>query len=146
MSTERDPPDTVNHSPGATWTQDDLGDDLAVGPLSVIGELDPTGAQGTLKEVLAMFMESLDPMLTDVEHHRAHGYATGIRFQAHKLQSASAQIGATRLAASTRAITAYFASGGSLATGPLDPALSALVDSLVAETIRLQRRLHHLLA
>ena len=140
------PPDTVIHTLGATWTQDDLGEELAIGPVSVIGTLDPTGAEGTVNELMASLLASLEPMLNSFERHRGAGSAAGIGFVAHKHQSAAGQLGAMRLSASCRAITAYFSAGGSVAPGPLEPVLDALVDTVVVENVRLQRRLRMLLA
>lgn len=146
MPNSATPPDTVIHTLGATWTQDDLGDELAFGPVSVIGTLDPTGAEGAVNEVMASLLESLEPMLNSFERHRSFGNAAGIRFEAHKHQSATGQLGAMKLSASCRAITAYFSAGGSVKPGPLDPRLEKLVDAMVVETVRLQRRLRMLLA
>jgi len=145
VANQVNPSDIVIHSLGATWTQDDLGDELEVGPVSVIGELDPTGAGGTVHEVMVMLLQSLEPLLTSLERYRDSGNAVGIRFEAHKHQSATAQLGATRMSESCRAISAYFAAGGSLeSAGSLDPVLGRLVDDMVVEIVRLQRRLRTL--
>ncbi len=144
MQDSTPPPNTVIHSLGATWSQDDLGEDFELAPLSVIGELDPTGRVGTINDILKMLMESLDPLLAKVEAHRAAGSPAGIKFEAHKLQSASGQIGAMRLSAACSAISRYFSAGGSVAPGPVNGVLGALVDSLVSEAVRVQRRLQRL--
>ncbi len=144
MPAPKPPPDTVIHSLGSTWSQDDLGDDFELGPLSVIGELDPTGNDGAVNDILKMLLASLDPLLAKVEAHRANGSPEGIRFEAHKLQSASGQIGAMRLSGACAAISRYFSAGGSLAPGPLSGELGGLVDVLVSEAVRVQRRLRRL--
>jgi hypothetical protein len=144
MKESKPPPHTVIHSLGATWSQDDLGEDFELAPLSVIGELDPTGRVGTVNEILKMLMVSLEPMLAKVEAHRAAGSPAGIRFEAHKLQSASGQIGAMRLSAACAAIARYFSAGGSVAPGPVRGDLADLVDALVTEAVRVQRRLQRL--
>ena len=51
--------------------------DLVVDPPCVIGDLNPTGAQGTIKKVLAMFTDALDLVLTDVERHRTRVQPSG---------------------------------------------------------------------
>lgn len=145
MPTSQPPPAPVVHTLGATWTQDDLGEELAVGPLSALGELDPSGAEGAVSKILNILLDSLEPSLTTLERHRGAGNATGFRFEAHKMQSPTAQLGADRLAAACKAISDYFVRGGSLKTGPLEPELLTLVDLMEAETIRLQRRLRKLL-
>ncbi len=135
-------PDTVFHAHASVWHQSELGSAFEIGALSVIGELDPTGERGVLKEVLWMFRESLDPFLALLERHRAHGSSSGIKFEAHKLSSAAAQVGALRLAAACRGITAHFDSGEFHAA---PERLDGLVDDLVTETVRVQRQLRQLL-
>jgi HPt (histidine-containing phosphotransfer) domain-containing protein len=144
MPESKPPPKTVIHSLGSTWSQSDLGEDFELAPLSVIGELDPSGDEGAVNDILKMLLKSLDPMLAKVEAHRAAGSPEGIKFEAHKLQSASGQIGAMRLSAACAAISRYFSAGGSLAPGPIKGALGDLVDSLVSEAVRVQRRLRKL--
>ena len=138
------PPDTVIRSLGSTWSQSDLGEDFELGPLSVIGELDPTGNDGTVNDILKMLLVSLDPLLAKLDTHRAGGLPEGIRFEAHKLQSAAGQIGAMRLSAACAAISRYFYAGGSLVPGPIGGVLGGLIDALVSETVRVQRRLRTL--
>ncbi len=110
--------------------------------MSVIGELDPTGTNGVLLEVLCLFEKSLDPLLTLLEEHRAQGSSVGIKFEAHKLSSAAAQMGALKLSAACKDITQHFASG-EFRSAPAK--LDLLVDHVITETIRVQRKLHHLL-
>ena len=138
-------PDSVFHSPGSAWSQEDLGEEFDVARLSVIGELDPTGRDGVLKEVLDLLMSSLDPLLVRLEKHRAAGHPAGIRFEAHKLHSAAAQLGAMRLSRAAKAVSTYFDAGGSTRPGQIDPHLGMLIDTVTVETIRVQRRLSRLL-
>jgi len=138
-------PDSVFHSPGSAWSQDDLGEEFDVARLSVIGELDPTGRQGVLKEVLDLLKSSLDPLLTNLERHRDAGNPAGIKFEAHKLHSAAAQLGAMRLSRSAKAISTYFESAGPTRPGPIDAQLGVLIDAVTVETVRVQRRLTRLL-
>jgi len=95
-----------------------------------------------LKEILGMFETSLEPLIALLEQHRAHGCSTGIKFEAHKLGSAAAQMGAMRLSKACRAISRYFDSG-EFRTAPAG--LDALVDDVMTETVRVQRKLHQLL-
>jgi HPt (histidine-containing phosphotransfer) domain-containing protein len=145
-----DAADSVVHRPGSSWSRFDLGYDLDVSTLSVIAELDPTGAHGVVEDVLRMFQESLDPMLVRLEQLRAAGSTTGIRFEAHKLYSAAGQIGALRLAAACAAITRHGRVTGQSAPdgapGAVDEVLDALLHELVSETIRVHRKLRRLLA
>lgn len=104
--------------------------------------MDPTGANGVLLEVLCLFGKSLDPFLDLLDEHRERGSAVGIKFEARRLSSSAAQMGALRLVAACDEITRHFESGD-FRSNPsnLDP----LVDHVITETIRVQRRLHHLL-
>jgi hypothetical protein len=43
---------TVTYRPGSTWSQGDLGEAFDFEAISVIGDLDPSGASGLLEEVL----------------------------------------------------------------------------------------------
>jgi HPt (histidine-containing phosphotransfer) domain-containing protein len=114
--------DSVYYALGSAWHRSELGSALEIGPVSVIGELDPTGANGVLLEVLCLFAKSLDPLLALLDEHRARGSSVGIKFEAHKLGSAAAQTGALRLAAACMEVTRHFASGDGLsAPSKLDP-------------------------
>lgn len=142
-----DPPnDVVVHGPNAVWSKQELGDDFDVTTLSVIGELDPTGANGVLEEVLKLFGDSLEPVLTKLERLRAASAGEGIMFEAHKLKSAAAQLGALRLSAACADVLKHFeADPGALKAAHLAPELERLVDVMMAETIRVQRKLRRLL-
>jgi HPt (histidine-containing phosphotransfer) domain-containing protein len=129
--------------PNTIFSQEELGDEFALGPISVISELDPTGENGVVKDVLEMFGASLDPMLTLVEGHLQNGSSYGIRFEAHKLHSAAAQMGAMKLAAACAGITRHFAAQGYLTHPEM---LTALVHVLMVEAVHVQRRLARLLA
>ena len=134
---------SVYYAPDSVWHQSELGSALEVGPLSVIGELDPTGANGVLLEVLSLFVKSLDPLLALLDQHRAEGSAVGIKFEAGKLTSAAQRMGALKLAAACQEITRHFGSGEfRVAPSKLDP----LIDQLVTEVIRVQRKVKQLLA
>ena len=134
--------DPLNPS-NTIFSQEELGDVFALGPISVISELDPTGENGVVKEVLELFGSSLDPLLALVESHLRNGSSCGIKFEAHKLQSAAAQMGAMKLAADCAGITRHFASQGHQTHPEM---LTALVHVLMTEVVRVQRKLGRLLA
>jgi HPt (histidine-containing phosphotransfer) domain-containing protein len=136
---------TSVQSRGSTWFQSDLGEELDVEQLSQLSDLDPTGAKGVVNDVLVMLMESLDPTLVRLERHKASGDAVGLRFEAHKLQSASGQLGALRLSEACRAVSAHVAARADAASSRSDLVLDALVDAMSYETVRLERRLRRLL-
>ena len=135
--------DSVHYAPDSVWHQSELGSALELGPLSVIGELDPTGANGVLVEVLCFFAKSLDPLLALLDEHRARGSAVGIKFEAGKLSASAARMGASRLAEACNEITRHFGSG-EFRTAPskLDP----LVDHVITEVVRVQRKVQQLVA
>lgn len=142
----------VTHRPGSTWSQVDLGEAFDFEAISVIGDLDPSGADGFLEEVLSMFLDSLEPMLVAVERQRAAGSVAGIRFEAHKLKSSASQVGALRLSEACAEIMKRFGADGPVSADykkrsePLGAELDLLVDNLISETIRVQRKLRRLLA
>ena len=142
--------DHVVYGPGSAWSQFDLGTDFDAGTLSVIAELDPQGTQGVVRQVLAMFRESLEPTLQLFEQLRASHSIDGLRFQAHKLYSAAGQVGALRLAQACRQISAYFAAPDRRDVERVDDPVSraeleALLDDLEHEIVRVQRRLRAML-
>jgi HPt (histidine-containing phosphotransfer) domain-containing protein len=137
---------TIAHGFGSTWSQAELGDAFDIQALSVIGDLDPTGVRGVVKEVLSLFQNSLEPLLAKLEQLRAADSAAGILFEAHKLKSAAGQIGAMRLSAACAAITKHFNGRTPNKSDSIDRRLDALADIVVAETIRVQRELRRLLA
>jgi HPt (histidine-containing phosphotransfer) domain-containing protein len=144
-TTFREASTTVRHSLDGAWGQAELGKAFDVTTLSVIGELDPTGANGVVREVLAMFRDSLEPTLSSIETALGHPEAAKrLLFAAHQLKGASAQIGALRLAAACVAIEKHLASRLAHSAEP-DGELRALVDKQIAEIIRVQRRLRALL-
>ncbi len=134
------------HRPGFAWSQFDLGADLDAGALSVIAELDPTGENGVVEDVLAMFEQSLDPLLTQLERVRRDKSPTGLRFEAHKLYSAAAQVGALRVSRACAALTQHFHSDPWADPVAFDAELQTLYDELVVEIVRVQRKLKQLLA
>jgi HPt (histidine-containing phosphotransfer) domain-containing protein len=142
----------VTHRPGSTWSQIDLGETFDFEAISVIGDLDPSGADGLLEDVLSMFLDSLEPMLVAVERQRAAGSVAGIRFEAHKLKSSASQVGALRLSDACAEIMKRFGGDGlanvdyKKQSEPLGAELDLLVDNLISETIRVQRKLRRLLA
>jgi HPt (histidine-containing phosphotransfer) domain-containing protein len=142
---------TVTYRPGSTWSQGDLGGAFDFEAISIIGDLDPSGANGLLEEVLSVFLESLEPMLVAVEWHRAAGSVAGIRFEAHKLKSSASQVGALRLSDACAEVMRRFGGDESANTaykkrsGPLGAELDLLVDNLISEAIRVQRKLRRLL-
>jgi HPt (histidine-containing phosphotransfer) domain-containing protein len=147
-SSGKPPPEVefVVHRPGFAWSQFDLGADLDAGALSVIAELDPTGENGVVEDVLAMFEQSLDPLLTQLERVRRDKSPTGLRFEAHKLYSAAAQVGALRVSRACAALTQHFHSDPWADPVAFDAELQTLYDELVVEIVRVQRKLKQLLA
>lgn len=136
---------TVRHSLEGAWSQAELGAAFDVTTLSVIGELDPTGANGVVREVLAMFRDSLEPTLASIEASLGEPEgATRILFAAHQLKGASAQIGALRLAAACEAVEKHLAARPAR-PADLEGAIRTLIDRQIAEIIRVQRRLRALL-
>ena len=99
-----------------------------------------------------MFLDSLEPMLVAVERQRAAGSVAGIRFEAHKLKSSASQVGALRLSDACAEIMKRFGGDGlanvdyKKQSEPLGAELDLLVDNLISETIRVQRKLRRLLA
>lgn len=151
MSASKSPPtfrgslNTVRHSLDGAWSQAELGEAFDVTTLSVIGELDPTGANGVVREVLAMFRDSLEPTLESIEVDLRHpGGPQRLLFAAHKLKSAAGQIGALRLAAACEAVEAHLTLKPPH-QGTLSVELRGLVDNEMVEIIRVQRRLRTLL-
>jgi HPt (histidine-containing phosphotransfer) domain-containing protein len=141
----RDSTQTVRHSLDGAWGQTELGEAFDVTTLSVIGELDPTGANGVVREVLALFQDSLETALDSIERDlRAPAGAKRLRFAAHKLKSAAGQLGALRLAAACAAVEKQLTANPERSPR-LDLDLRLLVDVEVTEIIRVQRRLRALL-
>jgi HPt (histidine-containing phosphotransfer) domain-containing protein len=136
---------TVRHSLQAEWSQADLGDAFDVSTLSVLADLDPTGARGVVREVLELFARSLEPELDRLERHLlTPNSEEQILFEVHRMGSAAAQIGALRLAAACRDIEVHVKSRPDSAISP-DTRLMQLVEMLLAEIVRVQRRLRKLL-
>ncbi|MDP9044789.1 MAG: Hpt domain-containing protein [Pseudomonadota bacterium] len=132
--------ETVRHSLGGAWSQADLGAAFDVTALSVIGELDPTGAHGTVREVLSLFGKSLEPELERIEACLAQpAMASQLKVEAHRLKGAAAQMGALRLAAACKLVEQTCAAGATENT-------TECAEALIAEIIRVQRRLSRLLA
>lgn len=144
----KSPPDVdaVVYRPGFAWSQFDLGVDLDAGALSVIAELDPTGANGVVADVLAMFQESLEPLLSQLDRVRADKSPNGLRFEAHKLYSASAQVGALRVSRACAALTRHFHSEPWTDDKAFDAECDVLYQELIVEIVRVQRKLRQLLA
>jgi HPt (histidine-containing phosphotransfer) domain-containing protein len=141
----RHPAVAVRHSLSGTWDQAELGEALDVSTLSVIGDLDPTGVNGVVREVLAMFLDSLEPALTSLERCASDpNCSKRLQFGAHQLRSAAGQIGALRLAAACVAVDSYLNSHPGR-TPLVDVDLRHLVEREMAEIIRVQRRLRALL-
>lgn len=113
--------------------------------MSVLSELDPSGVNGIISEVLVLFQASLDPVLERLEHCRSTGAAADIRFEAHRLKSAAAQLGALRLASACSEIMKNLSAEAVAPTGARDAEVELLVDKLVTEIVRVQRQLRRLL-
>ncbi len=140
---ERAARDSVFHAPNSLWHQSELGGAFDIGPLCLIGDLDPTGANGVLKEVLGVFGKSLEPLISLLERHRSRGYAIGIKFETWRLTETASQMGAMQLSAACVGVTRHFESDEfRTAPGKLD----ALVDSVMTEVVRVQRKVRQLLA
>ena len=91
---------TVRHSLDGEWSQHDFGEAFEVSSLSVIAELDPLGERGVLREVLELFLTSLEPELDRLEHLDLEGDSgKQLAFEVHRLGSAAGQLRAVRLAA-----------------------------------------------
>jgi len=136
---------TVQHSLYGAWGQAELGEALDISTLSVIGDLDPTGPNGVVRDVLTMFLDSLDPVLESIESDiSSRCSAQRLRFGVHKLKSAAAQIGAQRLASACESVERHLLSHPERAPH-LDPDLRLLVGTEIEEIIRVQRRLRTLL-
>jgi len=137
---------TVRHSLDGTWGQAELGEALDVSTLSIIGDLDPTGVNGVVREVLAMFLDSLEPALESLERcARDPRCSKRLQLGAHQLRGAAGQIGALRLASACVAVDTYLDSNRGR-TPLVDADLRHLVESEMAEIIRVQRRLRALLS
>ena len=144
-TTFHEPSTTVRHSLEGAWSQAELGAAFDVTTLSVIGELDPTGANGVVREVLAMFRDSLEPTLASIEAALGDPEGTKrILFAAHQLKGASAQIGALRLAAACDAVEKHLVARPTR-SADLEGVIRTLIDRQIAEIIRVQRRLRALL-
>ena len=143
---------TLTYRPGSTWSQIELGEVFDFEALSVIGDLDPCGTDGFLEEVLSIFLDSLDPMLLAVERQRDASSVSGIRFEAHKLKSAASQVGARRLSEACDEIMKrldgdeHANAAYKRCSEPPVAELDLLVDNLISEAIRVQRKLRRLLA
>jgi hypothetical protein len=134
--------DSVFFAPDSQWHQSELDGAFDIGPLSVIGELDPKGEHGILKEVLGEFGKSLEPLLALLERHRSEGNAPGIRFECRRLGIAAAHMGATNLATACAGITDYFEDRQRRSSlGKLD----SLVDAVMTEAVRVQRKVRQLM-
>jgi hypothetical protein len=133
--------DSVFFAPASQWHQSELGGAFDIGPLSAIGELDPTGEHGILKEVLGSFGNSLEPLLALLECHRARRNTTGIRFEAGKPGATAAHMGAANLSAACEGITFFFESN-EFRTAPWK--LDNLVDGVLTEAVRVQRKVRQL--
>ena len=145
MTSRKPPSDTVIHSLGSTWSQLDLGEAFDVDTLAMLSDLDPTGARGVVSEVLTLLDVSLEPMLERLERFRNAGAIADIRFEAHKMKSAAAQLGALRLAAACSDVLKRIAAGPPFREDLRGGDLAALLDAVVTETIRVQRQLRRLL-
>ncbi len=134
--------DSVFFAPDSQWHQSELDGAFDIGPLSVIGDLDPKGEHGILKEVLSSFGNSLEPLIALLECHRARRNTTGIRFEAGKLGATAAHMGAVNLSAACEGITFFFESN-EFRTGPWK--LDNLVDGVLTEAVRVQRKVRQLM-
>lgn len=123
------------------WTQSDLGEALELSALQTLYELDPRNGVQFLREYLAMFHASLEPALVKMRQCRESHDLTGLAFEAHKLQSAVAHIGARRLSVACRALTAAASKPADLQEqGRLD----VLMEDVVAQTTEVQQVLARL--
>jgi hypothetical protein len=144
-ATFRDSPSTVRHSLDGAWTQAELGDVFDIATLCAIGELDPTGAKGVVREVLVMFRDVLEPALGSIEEGmRDPSGSRRLLSSAQKLCATAGRIGAQRLAAACDAVERHLTSRPARAVH-IDAELRSLVEAQIAEIVRVQRRLRILL-
>lgn len=137
---------SVIHRPGSAWSQADLGDDFDVLTLSVIGGIDPDGRAGVVEDVLRQFLNSLEPVMVEIEKLRTARSSGGILAEAQKLNATAGQIGAQRLADACFAAMNSFHIGTRTGAVFANATLDVVVDDLIAEIIRAQRKLRRLLA
>jgi HPt (histidine-containing phosphotransfer) domain-containing protein len=137
---------TVTHRPGLTWSQVDLGEDFDVFTLSVIGGLDPDGEARVVEEILGLFLDSLEPALVTIERLRAARSSVGILAEAERLKAAADEIGAQRLSDACFTAVNSFHIGTRTGAVFANAALDTVVEDLVTEIIRAQRKLRRLLA
>jgi len=137
---------SVTYRPGSTWSQADLGDDFDVLTLSVIGGTDPDGRAGVVEDVLRQFLDSLEPAMSTIEKLRAARSSSGILAEAQRLNSMAGQIGAQRLADACFSAMNSFHIGTRTGAVFANATLNVVVDDLIAEIIRAQRKLRKLLA
>ena len=135
--------DSVFFAPDSQWHQSELDGAFDIGPLSEIGNLDPKGEHGILKEVMGSFGNSLDPLMSMLQRHRDRGRASGIRFECKRLELAAAHMGAVHLAQACAGVSRFF-DAGDFHSRP--QALDALVDEVMTEAVRVQRKVRQLLA
>jgi hypothetical protein len=137
---------SVTYRPGSTWSQADLGEDFDALTLSVIGGIDPDGQAGVVEDVLKQFLNSLEPAMLNIEKLRTARSSGGILAEAQKLNAAAGQIGAQRLADACFAAMNSFHIGTRTGAVFANATLNVVVDDLIAEVIRAQRKLRKLLA
>ena len=136
---------SVTHRPGSTWSLAELGDDFDVLTLSVIGGTDPNGEAGVVERHLRRFMDSLEPTLLNIERLRAARSTSGILLEVQKLNASAGEIGANRLSAACFTAMNSFHIGTRTGAVFANATLSVVVNDLVIEIIRAQRKLRRLL-
>ena len=89
---------------GSTWSQADLGDAIDLSALSTIADMDSSGTNDLVVDILTTLRRTLTQMLERLEHHRLAGSAAGVRFEAHRIKSSASQLGAFLLADAAEAV------------------------------------------
>jgi hypothetical protein len=141
-----DTPATIRHSLDGEWSQEQFGDAFHVSTLHSISELDPAGSAGIVREVLTLFYATLELEMEKLEWCLCSpGSGAQILYEVHRLKSASDQLGALRIAQACFHIERHFACNAVFGEVWPNEELAVLVELLLEEVMRVQRRLRTLL-
>jgi hypothetical protein len=141
-----DTPATIRDSLDGEWSQEQFGDAFHVSTLHSNFGLDPTGSAGILREVLTLFYAVLEPETKKLEWCLCSpGSEAQILFEVHRLKSASDQLGALRIAQACFHVERHFACNAVFGEVWPNEELAVLVEVLLEEVMRVQRRLRTLL-
>lgn len=89
---------------GSAWSQADLGDAIDLSALAAIADMDSSGTNDLIVDILSTLQRTLGPTLERIACHRVARSAAGVRFEAHRIKSAATQLGAGLLADAASAI------------------------------------------